>query len=70
MLFGLGHGYQGGLYAIALTGTLALIMGVIVVYVTQRNLWCVIIGHGTYDAMRFVYFYLMITYFGGSLGPT
>lgn len=69
VLFGLGHGYQGGLFAVALTGTLALIMGVIVVYGTKRNLWAVIIGHGTYDAMRFVYFYLMITTLGGSLGP-
>lgn len=69
-LFGYGHGYQGGMYAMALTGGLALIMGLIVVYGTKRNIWPVIIAHGTYDAARFIYFYLMINYFGGSLGPT
>jgi membrane protease YdiL (CAAX protease family) len=62
-LFAFGHGYQG-LYGVALTGGLALLMGVIVVYGTKRNLWTVIIIHGAYDAARFFYFYLMLTYFG------
>jgi membrane protease YdiL (CAAX protease family) len=62
-LFAFGHGYQG-LYGIALTGGLALLMGVIVVYGTKRNLWTVIIIHGAYDAARFLYFHLMLTYFG------
>jgi membrane protease YdiL (CAAX protease family) len=62
-LFALGHGYQG-LYGMALTGGLALLMGVIVVYGTKRNLWTAIIIHGTYDAARFFYFYLMLSYFG------
>jgi len=54
-LFGLAHAYQNPL-GIAITGTLGVLMGVIVL-VSGRNLWLVIIGHGLFDASRFVLFY-------------
>jgi membrane protease YdiL (CAAX protease family) len=54
-LFGAAHAYQNPL-GIAITGTLGVLMGVIVL-VSGRNLWLVIIGHGLYDASRFVLFY-------------
>jgi len=54
-LFGAAHAYQNPL-GIAITGTLGVLMGVIVL-VSGRNLWLVIIGHGVYDASRFVLFY-------------
>jgi membrane protease YdiL (CAAX protease family) len=54
-LFGAGHAYQNPL-GMAITGTLGLLMGVIVL-ASGRNLWPVIIGHGLYDASRFVLFY-------------
>ena len=54
-LFGGAHAYQNPL-GMAITGTLGVLMGVIVL-VSGRNLWPVIIGHGLYDASRFVLFY-------------
>jgi membrane protease YdiL (CAAX protease family) len=54
-LFGAAHAYQNPL-GMAITGTLGLSMGVIVL-ASGRNLWPVIIGHGLYDASRFVLFY-------------
>jgi CAAX protease family protein len=54
-LFGLAHTYQNPL-GIAITGTLGVLMGVIVL-ASGRNLWLVIIGHGLFDASRFVLFY-------------
>ena len=54
-LFGAAHAYQNPL-GIAITGTLGVLLGVIVL-VSGRNLWLVIIGHGLYDASRFVLFY-------------
>jgi uncharacterized protein len=54
-LFGAAHAYQNRL-AILITGTLGVVMG-IVVLASGRNLWPVIIGHGIYDASRFVLFY-------------
>jgi uncharacterized protein len=54
-LFGLAHTYQNPL-GIAITGTLGILMGVIV-FASGRNLWLVIIGHGLFDASRFVLFY-------------
>jgi CAAX protease family protein len=54
-LFGAAHAYQNPL-GIAITGTLGVSMGVIVL-VSGRNLWLVIIGHGVYDASRFILFY-------------
>ena len=54
-LFGAVHAYQNPL-GIAIAGTLGILLGVIVL-VTGRNLWLVIIGHGLYDASRFVLFY-------------
>ena len=54
-LFGAAHAYQNPL-GMAITGTLGLLMGVIVL-ASGRNLWPVIIGHGLYDASRFVLFY-------------
>ena len=54
-LFGLAHAYQNPL-GIVITGTLGVLMGVIVL-VSGRNLWLVIIGHGLFDASRFVLFY-------------
>jgi membrane protease YdiL (CAAX protease family) len=53
--FGLAHTYQNPL-GIAITGTLGILMGVIVL-ASGRNLWPVIIGHGLFDASRFVLFY-------------
>ncbi|MEY2543202.1 MAG: protease family protein, partial [Verrucomicrobiota bacterium] len=51
-LFGAAHAYQNPL-GMAITGTLGLLMGVIVL-ASGRNLWPVLIGHGLYDASRFV----------------
>src|SRR5690242_2923895 len=54
-LFGAAHAYQNPL-GIAITGTLGVVMGLIVL-ASGRNLWPVIIGHGLFDASRFVLFY-------------
>jgi uncharacterized protein len=54
-LFGAAHAYQNPL-GIAITGTLGILMGLLVL-VFGRNLWVVIIGHGVFDASRFVLFY-------------
>ena len=54
-LFGVAHAYQNPL-GIAITGTLGVLMGLIVL-ASGRNLWLVIIGHGLFDASRFVLFY-------------
>src|SRR2546428_386913 len=54
-LFGAAHAYQNPL-SIAITGTLGVLMGLIVL-ASGRNLWPVIIGHGLFDASRFVLFY-------------
>ena len=54
-LFGAAHAYQNPL-GIAITGTLGVLMGLIVL-ASGRNLWPVIIGHGLFDASRFVLFY-------------
>jgi CAAX protease family protein len=54
-LFGLAHAYQNPL-GIAITGTLGILMGLLVL-ASGRNLWPVIIGHGLFDASRFVLFY-------------
>ena len=54
-LFGAAHAYQN-LLGIAITGTLGVLMGLIVL-ASGRNLWAVIIGHGLFDASRFVLFY-------------
>jgi hypothetical protein len=54
-LFGLGHAYQNPL-GVAITGTLGISMGLLVL-ASGRNLWPAIIGHGLFDASRFVLFY-------------
>ena len=54
-LFGLAHTYQNPL-GIAITGALGILMGLLVL-ASGRNLWAVIIGHGLFDASRFVLFY-------------
>jgi membrane protease YdiL (CAAX protease family) len=54
-LFGAAHAYQNPL-GIVITGTLGVLMGLIVL-ASGRNLWPVIIGHGLFDASRFVLFY-------------
>ncbi len=54
-LFGAAHAYQNPL-GIAITGTLGVLMGLLVL-ASGRNLWPVIIGHGIFDASRFVLFY-------------
>ncbi len=54
-LFGAAHAYQNPL-GIAITGTLGLLLGILVLG-SGRNLWPAIIGHGFYDASRFVLFY-------------
>jgi uncharacterized protein len=54
-LFGAAHAYQNPL-GILITGTLGVVMGLIVL-ASGRNLWPVIIGHGLFDAARFVLFY-------------
>src|SRR5438128_99774 len=56
-LFGAAHAYQNPL-GIAITGTLGVLMGLIVL-ASGRNLWPVIIGHGLFDASRFVLFYFV-----------
>src|SRR4029077_17880857 len=43
-LFGLAHTYQNPL-GIAITGTLGILMGLLVL-ASERNLWAVVIGHG------------------------
>jgi hypothetical protein len=55
VLFGLAHAYQNPL-GMAITGTLGILMGLLVLAL-GRNLWPVIIGHGLFDASRFVLFY-------------
>ena len=54
-LFGAAHAYQNPL-GIAISGTLGILMGILVL-ASGRNLWPVIIGHGVFDASRFVLFY-------------
>jgi CAAX protease family protein len=54
-LFGAAHAYQNPL-GIAITGTLGILIGLLVL-ASGRNLWAVIIGHGLFDASRFVLFY-------------
>jgi membrane protease YdiL (CAAX protease family) len=54
-LFGVAHAYQNPL-GIAITGTLGVLMGLLVL-ASGCNLWLVIIGHGLFDASRFVLFY-------------
>jgi len=54
-LFGIAHAYQNPL-GIAITGTLGVLMGLLVL-ASGRNLWPVIIGHGLFDASRFVLFH-------------
>ena len=54
-LFGAAHAYQNPL-GIAITGALGILMGLLVL-ASGRNLWLVIIGHGLFDASRFVLFY-------------
>src|SRR5260370_20616600 len=54
-LFGAAHAYQNPL-GIAITGTLGVLMGLLVL-ASGRNLWPVIIGHGLFYANRFVLFY-------------
>jgi uncharacterized protein len=54
-LFGLAHAYQNP-FGIAITGTLGVLMGLLVL-ASGRNLSPVIIGHGLFDASRFVLFY-------------
>jgi membrane protease YdiL (CAAX protease family) len=54
-LFGAAHAYQNPL-GVAITGTLGILMGLIVL-ASGHNLWPVIIGHGLFDASRFVLFY-------------
>src|SRR5205823_5036109 len=54
-LFGAAHVYQNPL-GIAITGTLGVLMGLLVL-ASGRNLWPMVIGHGLFDASRFVLFY-------------
>src|SRR6478609_8332405 len=54
-LFGAAKDYENPL-GIAITGALGILMGLLVL-ACGRNLWAVIIGHGLFDASRFVLFY-------------
>jgi uncharacterized protein len=54
-LFGMAHAYQNPL-GIAITGTLGIMMGFLFL-ASGRNLWPLIIGHGFYDASRFILFF-------------
>ena len=54
-LFGAGHAYQNPI-GIAITGALGVLLGLLVL-ASGRNLWPAIIGHGLFDASRFVLFY-------------
>ena len=55
LLFGAAHAYQNPL-GMAIAGTLGLLLGILVI-ASGRNLWLAIIGHGLYDASRFVLIY-------------
>ena len=55
MLFGLAHAYQNPV-GIFLTGGFGIAAG-FVFLTLGRNLWPLIIGHGLYDAARFILFY-------------
>jgi uncharacterized protein len=55
LLFGVAHAYQNA-FGIVLTGVLGMLMGFFLL-ASDRNLWALIIGHGLYDASRFVLFY-------------
>jgi len=59
-IFGLAHLYQG-LYGVFYTGILGTLLGWVVLKM-GRNLWPAIIGHGVYDAARFIYFHILLTY--------
>src|SRR5438093_13490064 len=61
-LFGLAHAYQNPL-GIGITGTFGILMGLLVL-ASGRNLWPVIIGHGLFDASRFVLFFFQGQPFG------
>jgi membrane protease YdiL (CAAX protease family) len=62
ILFGLAHAYQG-VYAIFYTGGLSILFAAVLL-LNGRNLWALVLGHGLYDATRFIFFYVMWTYFG------
>jgi uncharacterized protein len=55
LLFGLAHAYQNPV-GVAFTGAFGLLMGFLFLF-CGRNLWPLIVGHGLYDASRFVLFY-------------
>jgi len=50
VVFGLGHWPQG-LAGVALTGTLGLGLGAILLY--HRSLWVAVLAHGFFDATSF-----------------
>jgi hypothetical protein len=60
LLFGLAHTHQGP-FGILYTGVLGALFA-LVLTVNGRNLWALVLGHGLYDASRFVYFYWLWTY--------
>ena len=62
VIFGLGH-FAQGVNGMLLTGALGFVFGLIFAF-GGWNLWPLIIGHGLYDASRFVYVYVMLTYYG------
>lgn len=54
-VFGADHNYQGPT-GMVITGLIGLTLGFLFLQ-QNRNLWPLIIGHGLYDAFRFVLFY-------------
>jgi membrane protease YdiL (CAAX protease family) len=61
-LFGLAHVHQGE-YGMLYTGALGTLFAC-VLFLNGRNLWALVLGHGLYDATRFVYLYCLWTYGG------
>lgn len=60
VVFGLAHYHQGA-YGMVYTGVLSI--GLAAVFLMNgRRLWPLVLGHGLYDAARFVYFYVLWTY--------
>ena len=63
VLFGLGHAYQGT-YAIFYTGGISVLFASVLLF-NGRNLWALVLGHAFYDAARFIFYYVIWTYYGG-----
>lgn len=61
-VFGFSHLHQGT-YGAVYTGAVSAVIGIAYV-IGIRNLWVLILAHGTYDAARMLYFHVLMTYGG------